>query len=312
MSDTAVLMATYNGERYLAEQLDSIINQTYKDVVCYIHDDGSKDNTLAIIEKYQREYPDKIVLIQHGSTGGACSNFLYLMKYALNNIDSEYFLFSDQDDVWSPEKIEIEVNEAKKESEAHPNSPVLIYCDQKIVDGGLNIIAESGMQFSKRKKDADSFENLIFENCAPGCVMCFNRNLLEKGTKIKNIADINMHDWWMVLIARTMGVVKFVPQSLMLYRQHGDNTLGADSKNYWQKMKRYLLEPVKSVKGKRNAVLKCKQQIRELSLNGFGGKYKNEISDFLGMCKKNKLYRMKYCLEQHYVSINNWFTLLFM
>lgn len=311
MGDTAVLMASYNGERYIAEQLDSILGQTYKDITCYIHDDGSKDNTVKIIEEYAKKYPEKVVLINHESTGGACSNFLYLMKFALQNVDAEYFLFSDQDDVWESEKIEVEVSEVKKLEKKYPGKPILVYCDQKIVDADLNVIAESGMRFSKRKANADSFENLVFENCAPGCVMCFNRSLLEKGVLLKNINDINMHDWWMILIARTMGIVKFIPNSLMLYRQHGDNTLGADSKNNWTKLKRYMSAPGNSIKGKRDSVTKCKLQINELSLNNFGGAYQKQVADFTEMCQKSKLYRMHFCLKYNYISWKNWFTLLF-
>ena len=113
-TQVAILLATYNGERFIKDQLDSILNQTYQNFVCYIHDDGSTDRTVDILKKYVSKYPKKIKLLEYPGKKGAVGNFLSLIDYAVEHCREQYYLFSDQDDIWLPQKIELEVKKIRK------------------------------------------------------------------------------------------------------------------------------------------------------------------------------------------------------
>ena len=128
-------MATYNGEKYLREQVDSIISQTCQDWHLYIHDDGSKDSTIAIIKDYICQYPDSITLLDYPPQGGACKNFLSM----LDKVEAPYYMFCDQDDVWLPEKIALSLEEMKRQEALHPQKPVVIHTDLHIVDDKLTV-----------------------------------------------------------------------------------------------------------------------------------------------------------------------------
>lgn len=113
-----ILMATYNGEKYISEQLESIIGQDFKDWKLFIRDDGSKDNTIHIIDNYMKKFPDKIELIDNYNRNlGVKLNFGELMKRSKN----QYCMFSDQDDVWLPNKISITLNKMKELEKVYDN-----------------------------------------------------------------------------------------------------------------------------------------------------------------------------------------------
>ncbi|MCT3602865.1 glycosyltransferase family 2 protein [Lactobacillus acidophilus] len=310
IAEVAILLATYNGERFVEEQLNSILNQTYQNFVCYIHDDGSTDETINILKKYSLKYPRKIKLLDYPGKKGAVGNFLSLIDYAVVHCKEKYYFFSDQDDIWLPEKIEFEVEKIKRID--NNVEPVLVYCDQKIVDGELNIIAESGMRYSKRNHDDDDLYHLAFENSAAGCVICINRILLELSSKYKNVNNIVMHDWWLMLIAASWGKIGYVDVPLMLYRQHGDNTLGAEQKNIKTKLKKYASNFSKAINSKNIHVKKCERQLIELNLinNEFG--VNGQIKEVANVCTKSKFKKMKYFFENKYLSGNRIFTLLFL
>lgn len=310
IKETAVLLATYNGEKFLAEQLDSLVNQTYQNFVCYIHDDGSNDATKKIIEEYCRNYPNMFINLTYDNKySGAVGNFISLIKYAINYTKEEFILFCDQDDVWLPDKIETEISTIKKYNSS--GNPVLVYCDQIIVSGNLDIIAESGMAYSKRNKK-DIFTNLAFENSAAGCVICINRSLLINCGKFSDANNIVMHDWWLMLVASIYDSIYYIDKPMMLYRQHGNNTLGAERKNLNFKVKKYFKSISTSVKNKNRHVKKCERQIIELKkVVAYNNKYYCKIDEFCEVLKKNKIKRMIYFLKNGYISKTELFTLFF-
>lgn len=309
-AEVAILLATYNGKRFIEEQLNSILNQTYQNFVCYIHDDGSTDGTINILKKYSLKYPKKIKLLNYPGKKGAVGNFLSLIDYAVDHCKERYYFFSDQDDVWLPEKIEFEVKKMKTMDSNF--EPVLVYCDQKIVDGKLNVIAESGMKYSKRNHNYDDLQHLAFENSAAGCVICINRLLLELSSKYKNVNNIVMHDWWVMLIAASLGKIGYVDMPLMLYRQHGDNTLGAEQKSIKTKIKKYVQNFPKAVNDKNAHVKKCERQLIELNLINNGFRANNQIEDIANVCQQSKFKKMKYFFKNNYLSGSRIFTLLFL
>ncbi len=311
--EIAILLATYNGEKYIELQLQSLIDQTFDDFICYVHDDNSTDKTVEIIKKFETKYPDKIKLLNYEKGHGAIGNFLSLAEFVWENTKEPYIFFCDQDDYWCPTKLEKQI-EVLRENE-DTSEPFLVYCDQEIVDSELNTIARSGMEYSKRKEGIDdSFKELVFENCAAGCTIGLNRSLLNIAMSYIDEKHVVMHDWWFMLIARCFGEIGYVDEQLMKYRQHGNNTLGADSKLLVKKMKKYLFSMRKSIKGKAMHVKKCEMQIESvytISRNISGIKYQQELNNIHKIIYKNKIKRMFLFLKLGYLKIGEIFTAIF-
>lgn len=307
--EVAILLATYNGEKYIEVQLQSLIDQTFKNFVCYIHDDGSKDRTVEIIKEFQERYPDNCILLEYEGGHGAIGNFLSLARYVRNNTSEPYIMFTDQDDYWYPTKVEKELEALKKGED--PSKPYLVYCDQEIVDGELNIIAKSGMEYSKRKAGVDdSFKELVFENCAAGCTIAINRLCLEIAMDHVNEEHVIMHDWWFMLIARCFGSIGYVDEPLMKYRQHGSNTLGADNKLLSGKIWKYLHGLKRSMSRKALHVKKCELQIEDIS-NCTDSGYTRDVDNIVRIIHKPKYSRMLYFFKNEYIKKSELFTLLF-
>ena len=222
-----ILMATFNGDKYIKEQFDSILNQTYKSWKLIIHDDGSTDLTIDIIKKYVKKYPDRIIFIDDGiKCGGAKENFAHLMQIAKDKFNFDYIMFSDQDDVWLSNKIEITLNKmVDAEHKVSKNKPVLIHTDLKVVDEHLNIIAESFWRYQKINPQHNTFNRLLVQNVVTGCTTMINRAALHICLPIP--PEAILHDWWMALVVSVFGKIDYVLEPTVLYRQHAHNDTGA-------------------------------------------------------------------------------------
>lgn len=218
----AILMATYNGEKYICQQIDSILSQTCKDWELYIHDDGSTDNTIAAVESYVEKYPDKIHLIDGKSTGGAKYNFFYLF----GQVEAPYYMTCDQDDVWLDKKIELTYDKMLT-IENKADVPCLVYTELRVVDSELNTIADTMSGYQSLDCHKRTINQFILQNSVTGCTMMINRALRDKMLHITNIDNTIMHDWWAALVAAQFGKTAFIDEPTILYRQHGDNSLGA-------------------------------------------------------------------------------------
>lgn len=216
-----VLLATYNGEKYIREQLDSILSQTYQDFKILIRDDGSSDSTLSIIEEYKKQYPNKIYLKQDDvKCGSSAKNFFQLTRYATSN----YVMYADQDDFWLPNKIEITLNKMLEiEKENGENTPTLVFTTYKAVGETLQDLEvnESKTQIAAYNLELN---RLLVQNYVTGCLMMVNRALYCNMGEFDE--RILMHDWWAALYASANGVICHVPNIVMLYRQHGNNCVG--------------------------------------------------------------------------------------
>lgn len=225
----AICMATYNGKKYLAEQIDSILKQTYTNRILFIRDDGSSDGTMELLREYREQYPDRIVLIENYSNGknGAKNNFALILKYLKENYDFRYFMFSDQDDVWLPDKIE-KTMRAMKEGENN-HIPSIVHTDLRVVDENLQILGESFIKYRALNPQVKDLSHLLAQNNATGCTMLWNKELNE----LISIDDdrVVMHDWWFILAACCFGQIIFLNDSTILYRQHGNNVVGATRVN---------------------------------------------------------------------------------
>lgn len=219
----AILLATYNGEQFLTEQLESILNQTFSDWHLYIHDDASIDNTLAIVKEYKENNSDKITILEYPTQGGACNNFFSLLE----SVDASYYMFSDQDDVWNEHKIHRTYDEMKRLEQKYTNTPVIVHSDLAVVDSRLKVIDSSFIRNQKIKVDkVREFEDYAYTNTVTGCTMMVNAEALKCIKYPRHAA--RMHDSWIAMsVAASGGIVHFINEPLLQYRQHDNNTLGA-------------------------------------------------------------------------------------
>ncbi|MEZ5490118.1 MAG: glycosyltransferase family 2 protein [Gammaproteobacteria bacterium] len=227
----AVLLPTFNGARFIGQQLDSILAQSVNDLVIVTRDDGSCDQTCEIVERYAQQWPGKFHRVAGAEQNlGPSGNFSFLMQYALDNretlgLDSAYLMLCDQDDVWDGRKIETELEALLKLEASHPGKPLLVHSDLVVVDEELTPIAESFLAFHGLDAGRNDLRNIIFSNTVTGCTALVNEHLVRKALPIPETAM--MHDWWLAMVAAAFGEIGFVPARLVQYRQHDQNTLGA-------------------------------------------------------------------------------------
>ena len=277
----AILLATYNGEKYLEEQLDSLLAQTNKEWTTYIHDDGSTDKTELIIDRYCELYPEQFKKITGGPTGGAKNNFYYLLR----EIEAPSYMFCDQDDVWLQNKIEKSINLLDKKSVL----PEMVFTDLTLVDSSLNVISSSmwnyyGFRFNKLQA-----KDLIVRNLITGCTMVINHKLRDMMIKSNNQKDIAMHDKWAGLIATEFGKIHRIEESTILYRQHESNAVGA-ANNHTVK---YWVTKFKCLKDIRESYKNTQKQAKEFS-KVFQLPESNLITIYGNIQKYNKFKRI-YC-----------------
>lgn len=220
-----ILLSTYNGERYLKEQLDSIIAQTYTDWRLFVRDDGSTDDTQRIAEQYA-EKDDRIRIIDNGKANiGAMRSFEYLLAQCGG---ADYYAFADQDDVWRSDKLALSLDAIQQAEKVHPNKPIVVHTDLKVVDEQLHEVAPSFWRYSNIRPDLldTHIRYMAICNSVTGCTMLFNGLAREGALPIPDKAY--MHDAWIAL--RTLlcgGQVVPLFCTPIAYRQHHDNTLGA-------------------------------------------------------------------------------------
>ena len=291
----AVLMATYNGEKYIEEQIDSILVQSYRDFKIYIHDDGSEDNTVNIIKKYAADYPERVVLVEGGPTGGSKNNFLYLLK----NVEADYYMYTDQDDVWLPEKIarlKAKLDEIEGESGSNPKeTPIMIFGDMKVVDENLDVISESFIKYNNLDAKHLTFNRLVVQNVVAGCTTLFNRALRDEGLKYRDADKLRWHDWWLALIACGKGKLAFVNESLQLYRQHGDNSIGAEEETGIRKTLKliYWFVTMSHIKTTKLMISNFVTQAAELDVISLSGENKKIVQVMKKFDSMSKVQRIR-------------------
>lgn len=219
-----VLLATYNGERYLEEQIDSILAQDYPNLRVLARDDGSQDGTPAILKQYETRFPDRFRVLRSGhATRSAKDNFLLLMRAS----DGEYVCLSDQDDVWLPHKVSlIKRSMEHLESTWGKDLPLLVFTDLRVVDDKLETLHESFWKHEKLDPTRiHRFGSLLSQNVVTGCTAMLNRRLVELAGHMP--VEAYMHDQWVALLASAMGKATHVDAQTVLYRQHQQNVVGS-------------------------------------------------------------------------------------
>jgi glycosyltransferase involved in cell wall biosynthesis len=222
-----ILLATYNGEAWLEEQIDSLLAQEFRDWRLLARDDGSSDRTVELLQSYANRFPGKILILpNHGDNLGPCGNFTKLLEFS----NADYVMFCDQDDIWLPEKIGVTLVKMQEMEAAHGlATPFLVHTDFKLVDEKLQVFAESGWQYQKTEPKRMALNRLLVQNVATGCTVMINRTLREIARPIPPGAL--MHDWWLALVASVFGKIGQLAQPTMLYRQHAANKVGAQNWN---------------------------------------------------------------------------------
>jgi rhamnosyltransferase len=224
-SKVCILMATYNGGQFLQQQLESLRAQTFENWQLLISDDGSQDNTLALLREYAK-IDARIKLLPNKKTArGACQNFGYLASKGLET-EADYFFFCDQDDVWNKNKIAQQHSILVAQT---PNKPILVHHDLEVVDHQLRVNHPSFFDLMHLAPKDITFNGLVGRNEITGCTIACNRSLLVNALPVP--ASAIMHDWWLALICQAVGEIHLISKTLIKYRQHDHNTIGA--KSFW-------------------------------------------------------------------------------
>jgi glycosyltransferase involved in cell wall biosynthesis len=219
-------MSTYNGARFVGEQIESIRRQTLTGWSLLVRDDGSSDDTVMIVESLTSlDSRIRLVRDDRGNVGPAAS-YGHLLEQVTGS-DPDYVALADQDDVWYPDKLERELDHLqRREREIGTAVPLLVHSDLSVVGEDLRPIHASFLAFQHlRHVDRWPLGTLLVQNFVTGCTVLINRALLRIAVPLP--AAILMHDWWLALCAAAVGEVRFLPEPTVLYRQHGSNVLGS-------------------------------------------------------------------------------------
>jgi glycosyltransferase involved in cell wall biosynthesis len=210
----SIAIATYNGEKFLTEQLDSIYNQTYKNIEVVVCDDCSADNTVEILEEYKQRYGLKYFVNEKNL--GYIKNF----EKVISLCSGEYIAFSDQDDIWLSEKIEILFNEISNYSLIHTNAELI---DEK--GNSLNNTLYSRLFKELGLKPAILLNDFDKKESVQGCTCMFSKEVLKKAVPFKLTTKF-AHDYWIALVSSKMNGIKYVDKCLVKYRLHENNAVG--------------------------------------------------------------------------------------
>lgn len=217
-----ILMSTYNGEKHLGEQIDSLFRQTFGGWRLLVRDDGSTDATPDILREYARRFPERILFPEAGENLGARESFSRLAERSA----ASHVMFCDQDDVWLPEKVGISMRNIRElENRFGEGVPILVFTDMTVVDEALRVIADSFREYSGLFPRNATLNKLLLRNVAAGCSMIVNRALLALALPFPPGAV--MHDYWLMLAAAAFGKIGWSDGKTVLYRQHPGNRLGA-------------------------------------------------------------------------------------
>jgi rhamnosyltransferase len=225
-----ILLSTYNGEKYLAKQLDSLLTQTYPHWHLLIRDDGSNDQTVAIIQTYTQQDARITLLPEPRDNLKTQQSFSNLMEAALKRKE-KFIFFCDQDDVWMSEKLEKSIAYLQALEVKHgEKTPLLVHSDLCVVNEQLEVIHPSFFAFEKIKLNlTNPLNTLLLNNMVTGCTLGMNRALLALATPIPPAAV--MHDWWCALCAAALGKIECMPEPTLYYRQHASNAIGSQGLN---------------------------------------------------------------------------------
>ncbi len=254
-----IVMSTYNGERHLGEQLESLVSQTEPRWQLLVRDDGSTDGTVSLLRRYAQI--DRRITLCDDESGnlGVVGSFSKLLQNARHR-GAQRVMLCDQDDVWLPGKVEWTLTAMSAAEQAHPGLPLLVHSDLMVVDADNRLINGSMWAYSGINPRLNDLSRLLVQNTVTGCTAMLNAPLLERIGLIPESAL--MHDWWIALVASSTGKIVVLPQPTIRYRQHGSNVAGTApggslvagplqglatvrKSSWWQLRDRLLLRPAR-------------------------------------------------------------------
>lgn len=227
LPEVHILLTVYNGMPFLEEQIRSLQAQTHTRWRLWVRDDGSSDGTLEALGALAHRDPRIIAVESEGARLGASAGFGWLLEHAAP--DADYVMFCDADDSWLPRKIELTISAMQSAERLQPHQedpgPVLVHTDLTVVDGNLQVTADSFWHFEGISPQPVRLNRLLVHNTVTGCTVMINRALRRLATPVPREAV--MHDWWLALVASCFGRIVSVESPTTLYRQHGGNDTGA-------------------------------------------------------------------------------------
>jgi len=284
MEKIDILLATNNGEKYLKEQIDSILSQTHSNFRLVISDDCSKDSTKDILKEYEKK-DNRIEVYYQENNLGYVKNFEFL----LTKVENEVYALSDQDDVWNIDKIE------KTYKEMKDTDADLIFTDLEVVDEKLKTIVPSFndyMSFSRKiKKYKDSYKMQYLYNCITGCTLMSKKKFIEKILPIPTTSKYVIHDTWIGLIVALSGKVSYLDEKTIKYRQHGSNQVGIEKISH-------KLEKTQDV---RNLFIDVKLQLFKTYVNN-----ENIFTDELKKQNKDALKYFEILKNKRNINFRKW------
>lgn len=295
-----IVMSTYNGEQFLAEQIDSIQQQTFKDWQLLIRDDGSSDQTPEIIKSFVAQDPRIVFINEHDRENlGVIKNFFTLIKHD----KADYYFFSDQDDVWLEDKLETMLAAARQ----YPDQlPLMVYTDLCVVDQNLQVMNQSMIRSQSHHANTELVQELT-ENTVTGGVAMINHALAEQWRTLDNII---MHDWYLALLATAIGKLVYIDQPGELYRQHDNNVLGA--RTFTKRLKTWLSGPSKMLEKYWWLIHASQAQADKiLQENELGDEQEAVIRNYIALERLPLSQRIR-VLRQYKYAKNKWFhTMIF-
>lgn len=219
-----VLMAVYNGQKYIEPQIESILNQTHQNLKLIVRDDASRDGSPGILSGWQEKHGQRMRVLYAKKNGGIVSNFSALMEES----KAPYIMFADQDDVWKVDKTAKTLAKIQELEKIYsPDVPLLVHTDLRVVDDELREISPSYWKYSNLfPAKTSTLGRQLAQNTITGCTVMINRALVELAKPLPE-GQLVMHDWWLGLVASAFGNIGTVSEQTILYRQHENNEVGA-------------------------------------------------------------------------------------
>ena len=298
MSRVDIIMSTYNGEKFLRDQIDSIFTGNHQNIVLHVFDDGSSDETLKILNEYKHRYQNQLHLYKNHRNLGVTKNFLHGIKTVMEKFkEAMYFMCCDQDDVWHADKVSKTLKRMEQmEKRFGVDRPLLVFTDAVIADENLNEISESFIKTQHFNSNKIDLSHLLMENKCIGCTIMINRAFEQYLSRIPNAA--RYHDWWLALIAAAFGHISYLPKATIDYRQHSANVVG--SINFAS----YVRKRMTSFKDQKLTLAKNRDQAEEF-LHFFHeelqGHQKSIIEGYLMMFQSNFFKRRYIAIKQGYL-----------
>lgn len=283
--EIAICLSTYNGAKYLNEQLLSLTKTSLplSQLALIVRDDGSQDESYSILQDFSKNTSLHVIFLEDSSNLGIKKSFEFLMQESLK-LSVKYIMFCDQDDIWFDNKIEKTYIKMKSLEKEYPQQPLLVHSDLTVVDLNLSVLSPSFWKYQNINPKKDSLNRLLLHNTVTGCTLMINRLLAEK---VKNIPkEAIMHDWWIALVATTFGKISYIDAPLMFYRQHGSNDTGA-KKYGWSYIVRKFFNKLLFDQYFEQSKALLNQYDSELDI-----KTKSMLENFSKLNQQNKLQKM--------------------